>query len=137
MGFNKEEIENFKNRLTIDEIEIILIYFNASPIKQNNIIVSKTICHSGTTHKLYYYDNTKLFKCYTGCGHDAFDIYELVIKVLSEQEIKIGIDKAINILCDILNIKVNTFNFKPNENNLITKQQKLLAKEKETKNEYK
>ena len=40
---------------------------------------------SWSSHKLYYYDNTKLFKCYTGgCsadGSDAFDIFELTRKV--------------------------------------------------------
>lgn len=48
----------------------------------------ETICHNdiGDSHKkkLYYYDNTKLFRCYTDCG-DAFDIFELVCRVKKVQ----------------------------------------------------
>lgn len=49
----------------------------------------ETICHNqiGDSHglKLYYYNNTKLFKCYTQC-ENSFDIFELVCKVKKTQE---------------------------------------------------
>ena len=52
------------------------------------MILNKTICHCGNSHKLYYYDNTKLFRCYTDCGGEAFDIYELTRKVKSRENPK-------------------------------------------------
>ena len=43
-----------------------------------------TICHNESSEdaslKLYYYDNSKLFKCYTGCPEESFDIYALFEK---------------------------------------------------------
>lgn len=47
------------------------------------ILLFETCCHNHIgegTHKLYYYDNTKLFNCYTGCGSN-FDIFELINKM--------------------------------------------------------
>lgn len=44
-------------------------------------LVLETCCHNHKgegSHKLYYYDKTKLFNCYTECGY--FDIFDLVNK---------------------------------------------------------
>jgi len=52
------------------------------PFPRNEALVCETICHNHPgegSHKLYYYPNTKLFKCYTNCG-EAFDIFDLIIK---------------------------------------------------------
>lgn len=46
-------------------------------------LVFETCCHNHIgegSRKLYYYDNTKLFSCYTGCG-GTFDIFELLNKI--------------------------------------------------------
>jgi DNA primase len=37
----------------------------------------QTVCHHGDSHKLYYYEETKEFHCYTSCSENM-DIYELV-----------------------------------------------------------
>jgi hypothetical protein len=37
------------------------------------------------SRKLYLYSNTKLFRCWTGCG-DTFDIFELTMKVFKIQQ---------------------------------------------------
>ena len=73
-----------KNSLAIDDVYGLLKFLNADPHKESdNIIISRTICHNQDpqegSYKLYYYDNTKLFHCYTGCG-ESFDIYELICK---------------------------------------------------------
>ena len=64
---------------------------------QNGYFVSQTICHNHLgegSHKLYYYDNTKLFHCYTECEPATFDIFELVCKVKNiSQEKKISYDE--------------------------------------------
>ena len=48
---------------------------------------STTICHNPPgegSRKLYYYENTGLFKCFTGCD-EYFDPFQLVIKVADIQ----------------------------------------------------
>lgn len=76
----KEFSEKTKNDLTIDQVYELLMSLGGDPQIKDNIIISRTICHSGNSHKLYYYDNTKLFKCYTDCL-DTFDIFELIRKI--------------------------------------------------------
>lgn len=77
-----------KNSLSLEQIHSFLDDLGAAPQLKGNIIVNKTICHNGNSHKLYYYDNTKLFRCYTDCGGEAFDIYELTRKVKSRENPK-------------------------------------------------
>ena len=76
----KEFSEKTKNDLTIDQVYELLMSLGGDPQIKDNIIISRTICHGGNSHKLYYYDNTKLFKCYTDCL-DTFDIFELIRKI--------------------------------------------------------
>ena len=77
------DIEEIKNELTIEQIESLISDLGGEPIESNNILKCKTICHCGESHKLYYYPNTSLFKCYTDCG-DTFDIFDLVKRVKSQ-----------------------------------------------------
>ena len=80
----KEYLESIKNDLTLDQIYQLLIDLGGEPqIYNNSYIISRTICHNPPgqgSFKLYYYDNTKLFRCYTECN-DAFDIFQLILKV--------------------------------------------------------
>lgn len=87
----KKYLEEIKNRLTIDQVYEFLVEFGGEPEIRGNVIVSRTICHNPPgygSHKLYYYDNTKLFKCFTECN-DTFDIYQLLLKIkhLAEDQI--------------------------------------------------
>lgn len=80
--FDKDDL---KESLTIDQIFELTAELGGEPImdKSGTFFTAKTICHNHIgegSHKLYYYDNTHLFKCYTDCG-TSFDIYELVTKV--------------------------------------------------------
>lgn len=80
--FDKDFI---KNNLSIHQIADLVTSFGANPtFKNDEVLMMETICHNqiGESHgqKLYYYDNTKLFKCYTECD-TTFDIFELVCKV--------------------------------------------------------
>lgn len=102
MTYSKEEV---KENLDIDHIYSLLDFFNAEPEIVDDTIVSKTICHDGDTRKLYYYDNTQLFHCYSdSCG--TFDIFELIQKV-----------KDVDDLNQVINFVVNFFNlqYKLNE----------------------
>lgn len=76
----KYDKDKLKNSLTMDKIADIVAEMGGEPRLLQDKILCKTICHCGESHKLYYYENTKLFKCFTDCGGDAFDIYELVCR---------------------------------------------------------
>ncbi len=75
--YNKDEI---KENLTLEQISDFVAELGGEPIMYNNFLTAKTICHGGESHKLYYYENTHLFRCYTECD-STFDIFELVVKI--------------------------------------------------------
>jgi hypothetical protein len=73
-----------KNNLDITQVKEIVAELGGEPQLQENLLISKTICHGGNSKKLYYYDNSHLFHCFTECG-ESFDIFELVRKVKSRE----------------------------------------------------
>ena len=73
--------DELKNSLTLDDVEQIVDYLGGEPIRKNDTLICKTICHDGDSHKLYYYENSHLFKCFTQCEENYFDLFELIIKV--------------------------------------------------------
>lgn len=109
---NKEYLENIKNNLTIEQIEGLVAELGGEPQRNNKILKAKTICHCGDTHKLYYYDNTKLFKCYTACN-ESFDIFDLVFKVKKFSNDKYTFPQSINFIS-------NYFGFLPQQNDFNT-----------------
>ena len=79
MAFDKDRI---KNDLTLDQVAEIIEELGGNPSIHGDVIMADTICHNlpgEGSHKLYYYDNTKLLRCYTEC-HEYFDIYQLIVK---------------------------------------------------------
>ena len=82
--FDKVEI---KDSLSSENIFELLVDFGGDPEYSNFGILCSTICHNPPgegSRKLYFYDNSHLFRCYTGCD-SYFDIFELVIKVAKIQ----------------------------------------------------
>lgn len=60
----------------------ILHDLGAEPrLQSDGKIICKTICHGGDSHKLYYYEQSKTFYCFTRCETPYFDIYELISRV--------------------------------------------------------
>ena len=89
--------KNFiKENLSNEQIEELLTEWGGEPEPRGDIIVSKTICHCGQSHKLYYYPNTTLFKCYTDCS-ETFDVFELARKVMSREQPKAREDSEWNL----------------------------------------
>lgn len=85
--FDKSEI---RNSLTTDNIFDLLQEWGGDPEYANFGILCTTICHNMPgegSKKLYYYDNSGLFRCYTGCD-SYFDIFEMVIKIMKIQHDK-------------------------------------------------
>lgn len=93
MDKNKD-LKEIKNELDIDQVADLVAELGGEPQQKGNILICKTICHQGESHKLYYYNNTKLFRCYTECD-DVFDIYELILKVKHSQGEEWSLSKAI------------------------------------------
>ena len=84
--FDKNEI---RDALSLEDVFNLLIEWGGDPIYTSFGILSSTICHNQPgegSRKLYYYSNTGLFKCYTGCENSIFDIFELLTKVKYIQE---------------------------------------------------
>ena len=94
MNYNKDKI---KNSLSIEQVFDLVSELGGEPVMNNGYFISETICHNHAgdgSHKLYYYDNTKLFRCYTECEPPTFDIFQLVCKVKNlAQEYKIRYDE--------------------------------------------
>ena len=84
--YNKDDI---KQSLTLEQVSEVVIALGALPPNvRGDMFITDTICHNlpgEGSEKLYYYDNTKLFKCYTDCG-DYFDIFQLVQKAMLLQK---------------------------------------------------
>lgn len=70
-------------KLTEEEIKGIIARFNVLPVHETDkAIVFPTCCHNetGGSHKLYYYKEDKIFKCFTECNA-LFDIFDLIQKM--------------------------------------------------------
>jgi hypothetical protein len=92
MSYDKEIV---KEQIELDDVYNLLDFFDAEPQMFNNYIIAKTICHGGNSHKLYYYENTQLFKCYSdSCG--TFDIFELVQKVEDIKDLNAAVFYVVN-----------------------------------------
>lgn len=81
LSYNKSEI---KKQISTEDIFQLLTEWGGDPIPTSFGIVSATICHNPPGeghHKLYYYNNSQLFQCYSGCEEPTFDIYQMIIKI--------------------------------------------------------
>lgn len=88
-----------KEALTPEDIYAVLKHLEADPDDTNGAIVSRTICHGGDSHKLYYYPEQRLFHCYTGdCG--TFDIFELLNLTLG-----LSLNDAVNYIVTFFNLQ--------------------------------
>lgn len=134
---NKEFSEKIKNGLSLDQVSDLLYSFGGNPTTKGEMIMSQTICHGGHSHKLYYYENTKLFRCYTNCG-DAFDIFDLILKVKEVDGIKWVLPQAVNFVINFFGLAVQTENFNISQEELqdwkiLNKYDKNNSQEKEEK----
>ncbi len=79
-----EDIKNFLESLGVDEIEMH---------PEKGYLICPTICHNAlheeASMKLYWYQNNKIFKCYTECNEamSIFKLYQKFIKINYGQDI--------------------------------------------------
>lgn len=86
--YDKKEV---RKKLKIEQIYELLEEWGGEPTYEKWGICSATICHNPPgegSRKLYYYTNTDLFHCYTGCSEPSFDIFQLLVKVIKIQQNK-------------------------------------------------
>lgn len=80
-------------KLNVNQVYKVLEYLKADPkLEDTGNISSLTVCHHGAgrgqSRKLIYYENSKLFVCYTRCPEDHFGITKLVEKALNVSRYK-------------------------------------------------
>lgn len=93
--FDRKQI---KNSLTDEQVSEILQELGSSPpIRAHNSFMFETVCHNEAgcgSRKLYYYSDSKMFHCYTGCG-ESFDIFGLIIRAFKQRGVEMGLSQAI------------------------------------------
>ena len=116
----KYDKDTLKESLSIEEVFDLVSELGGEPIMCNGLFTARTICHNSdltnASHKLYYYSNTRLFHCYTGCGDASFDIYDLVLRVNKTAGIQnFSLPRAIAFVARYFGYTAETFNFEDNQ----------------------
>ena len=84
MYYDKDKI---KEQITPDMVFQFVQDLGGEPRWFPGGFVAATICHNLPgcgSHKLYYYNNSRLFRCYTGCdcSFDIFDLFNKHFKII-------------------------------------------------------
>ena len=88
------------NSLTVEQITDLLVneFGSNEPKIVSKALAYTTICHNtpadSNSYKLYYYDETKSFRCYTQC-QESFDVISLTMKVKDME-----FSEAMQFLCN-------------------------------------
>ena len=82
-----------KNSLSEEQVIGALKQLGSGPpLSTRGALIFDTVCHNDAhcgSKKLYYYLDSKMFKCYTGCG-DFFDIFQLISRAMKVQNKEIS-----------------------------------------------
>ena len=120
----KKEIEENINE---ENIIKILKHYNCNPVVNvNEYMIFPSICHNKiSSHKLYYYKNSKSFFCYSSCG--SMSIFNLIMEIENT-----NFRNSLKILCEILNIKFSEgFQIPDEDDTFLTQIQKKKDEELE------
>ena len=94
------EIKDMRESLTPEQIKEILERYGVNYVHENQLYIQyPTCCHNieGGSHKLYYYKDSHIFKCYTECDA-VFDIFELIQKMEELRDQECSLPQAIRIV---------------------------------------
>jgi hypothetical protein len=97
--------DKIKDALGLEDIKKVLSDLGGGePIydREGNMVF-KTCCHGGNKHKLYYYEESKQFHCYTDCGSNI-DIYQLVVSAKKERGQNYSFPDAVKEVSNITGI---------------------------------
>jgi hypothetical protein len=111
------KIKDLREQITVENLKDILALYGVEPAHENEeFLVLPTACHNveGGSHKLYYYKDNHMFKCYTECD-SVFDIFTLIQKMQELRDDPVSLPQAIKIAgmdadIDMSDIDVNARN---------------------------
>lgn len=107
---NDYDKKTIRDELTVDDYFQLVTEWGGNPEYTPFGFIADTICHNPPgegSRKLYYYENSDLFKCYTDCDC-AFDIFELTMKIaLIQSNRKMDLNDAIRYLAYKFNIVIS------------------------------
>ena len=90
------DVKNFLESLGVNQIEIN---------EEKQYLICPTICHNpiheAESMKLYWYQNNKIFRCYTECN-EAMSIFELYRRYMELNQYPITIEEAENYIKQFL-----------------------------------
>lgn len=101
-------------KITPEDIKMIMKTLGSDrctdKAEEHRHLIFQTICHSGDSHKLYYYIESQKFHCYTHCGQ--LSIFDLVmnVKKISFYESKLYIMNVLGIDDTFENMESNLMN---------------------------
>ena len=87
MSYKSYDKDKIKKNLSLEQVFQLIEFLGGNPKYIPQGFTAETICHNEIglgSRKLYYYDNTKLFHCYTECG--SMDIFEVFIRAKENKE---------------------------------------------------
>ena len=68
------------NQITTDDIIKIMGSLGVDVVREtSDFLIFPTICHNGSSNKLYYYKESKTFHCFTNCGN--MSIFDITMKI--------------------------------------------------------
>lgn len=90
------DVKNFLESLGVDQIEVN---------EEKQYLICPTICHNplheAESMKLYWYQNNKIFRCYTEC-HEAMSIFELYKRFMALNYYPVTLQEAENYVKQFL-----------------------------------
>ena len=107
-------IQDIIDSITLDDVRVFLESLGVDQIavyEDKGYLVCPTICHNpldeAESMKLYWYQNNKIFRCYTECN-EAMSIFALYQKVMQINYHKVEFEEAVDYVKKCLkNIKVS------------------------------
>lgn len=104
MKYDKDKI---KAELTIEQVFDFCANMGGEPKmdQSGEFFIMRTICHNPIgegSHKLYYYNSTHLFYCYTSCG--SFDIFQLYINTQKVAGVMLDLPQAVERIAAFFNL---------------------------------
>lgn len=95
-------LEDIVNSITLEDVRIFLESLGVDQIaiyEEKGYLVCPTICHNpldeAESMKLYWYQNNKIFRCYTECN-EAMSIFTLYQKFMALNYHKVSFEEAVD-----------------------------------------
>lgn len=119
------DYQNIVDGLTISKVKELLKKLGVEEIvDKGSYLITNTICHNSDATegslKLYYYDNSKMFMCYSNC--QAMSIFKFLRHYYEERDIEY------DWYSDIYSVILDCSNFRPEQGFSIPKYESLQSK---------